>query len=70
MEELTADAVVHTHSAGDIVNVAADGVAKIGDLVDESDLSGQKCVRGVLYELGGFERRDDDRSFDEVQRTV
>ena len=70
MQKFSADAVVHAHAAGDIVDVAADRVAEICDLVDERDLCCEKCVCGVFDKLGGLERSDNDRRFDQIERPV
>ena len=70
MQEFSADAVVHSHAAGNIVNVAADRVAKIRDLVDERDLCREKRVSRVLDQLGRLERSDDDRRFDQIERPI
>src|SRR5688500_3283028 len=59
MEKLAADAVVHSHAPGNVVNVAPDRVAEISDFVDEGYLGGEKRVGGVLDQLRRLERCDD-----------
>ena len=70
MQEFTADAIVHSHTASDVVNVAADGVAKIGYFVDKGDLGREKGVRRVFDKLRRFEGSDDDRRFDQIKRAI
>ena len=48
MQEILSDAPVHADGACDIVNVAADAVAEVGDFVDERNFGREKCVGRVL----------------------
>ena len=57
MQELAADAAVEADAAGDVLDIGADRLAQIGDLVDEGDLGREKGVGGVFDQLGGLERR-------------
>ena len=70
MEKLTADATVHAHSSGDVVNIAADPFTKVGDFVDEGNLGREKGIGCVLGEFGGFERSDHKWSFNQVKRPI
>src|ERR1044071_9690909 len=70
MKELTADAVVHSHAASDIVDVTSYRVAEVGDLVNKGDLCRQECVGGVFDQLGCFKRSDNDRRFNQIKRAV
>ena len=53
LQEVRPDAVVETHAVGHRAHVGADGLADVGDLVDERDLGGQEGVGRVLDHLGG-----------------
>ncbi len=57
MQELAADAAVEPDAARHVLDVGADLLAQIGDLVDEGDLGGEEAVGGVFDEFGGLERR-------------
>ena len=57
MQEFCADAVVEPDAARDFLHVGADFFRKIGDLVDEGDLGGEKRVRRVFDQLRGAPRR-------------
>src|SRR5262249_45730587 len=60
IEELRADATVETERGGDRLDVAADDVADIRDLVDERDLRRQERVGRVLDQLRGPNVGDDE----------
>src|SRR5205085_3401363 len=68
VQEEATYAIVHAHRARNIVHVAAYLVAEVRDLVDEGNLRRQKRVRGVLGQLRRLKRRDDHRSFYQVER--
>src|SRR5438067_13071158 len=70
MKKLATDTPVHPHRARHIMHVAADPVAEIGDLVDERNLGGEKSVGSVLGQLCGFERSDNERRLDQVERAI
>src|SRR3546814_12777346 len=70
MQELAADAPVEADAAGDVVHVGADLLTEVGDLVDEVDRGGQEGVAGILGELGGFQRGEEDRRLYQIERTV
>ena len=70
MEELAADPAVEPDAAGDVVDVGADLLAEIGDLVDEGDLGREEAVGGVLDQLGGPDAGEDDRRLDQEERPV
>src|SRR5690349_9441755 len=70
MQKLASDAIIHSHTACDIVNVTSDRIAEIRDLVNKCDLGGEKRVGGVFDQLGCLERRDHKRCFDQKKRTV
>ena len=53
MQEFRADAVVEPDAARDVLDVGADLLAEIGDLVDEGDLGGEEGVGGIFDQLGG-----------------
>ena len=57
MQEFAADAAVEADAAGDVLDIGADRLAQIGDLVDEGDLGREKGVGRVFDQLGGFDRR-------------
>ena len=60
-QELAADAVVVADRLGQLVDVAAGGLADLGHRVDEGDLGGEEGVRGDLDQLGGREVGDHER---------
>src|SRR5215212_9167076 len=70
MKKLAADAIIHTHTARHVMDVAADRIAQICDLVDESDLGSEEGISRVLSKLGSFERGDHYWSLNEKQRTI
>ena len=55
---------------GDILDIGADRLAQIGHLVDEGDLGREKRVGRVFDQLGGLERGEDHRGFQEVERPI
>jgi hypothetical protein len=48
MQKLAADAAVETDAAGDVLDVRADPLAQIGDLVDKGDLVARKALAAYL----------------------
>src|SRR5205085_3543051 len=70
VQEVAADAVVHAHRARHVVNVAADTVAEVRDLVDEGNLGREEGVRRVLRKLRRLKRGDDDGRLYQVERAV
>ena len=70
VQELRADAVVEADAARDLLDVRADLLAEIGDLVDEGDLRREEGVRGVFGELGRAARGEQERRLVEVERAV
>ena len=58
------------HAARDLVDVGADLLAQIGDLVDESDLGGEEGVGSVFDQLGGAPVDIEDRRGVEIKRPV
>ena len=48
MQELCSDAIIKPDGSRDVLHVAADHLAEVGDLVDEGDLHRKKRVRSVL----------------------
>ena len=55
MKELAADAAVEADALSDVLNVGADLLAQIGDLVDEGDLGGEEGVGRVFDQFGGLD---------------
>ncbi len=70
MQELAADAPVEPDAARHVLDVGADLLAEIGDLVDEGDLGREKTVGGVFDELGRLQRGEENRRLDEIERAV
>ena len=70
MEELGADALVRSDPARHFLNVGADLLAQVRDLVDEGDLDREEGVGGVFDQLGGLERRKHDRCLEQIERPV
>ena len=60
-EEALADALVEAHAAGDLLDVGADALADVRDLVDEGDLGGEERIRCELDHLGGGRVGAEDR---------
>ena len=66
---MRAEPVVEPDSLRDLDDVGADGLAHVGDLVDERDPRHQECVGGELDHLGrGDVRANDGRVDAGVQR--
>ena len=61
MQELAADAAVQPDAARDFLDVGADLLAQVGDLVDEGDLGREEAVGRVLDQLRGLQRGEQDR---------
>jgi hypothetical protein len=70
MEELAADAVVEADAARDLLDVAADLLAEIGDLIDEGDLGAEEGVGGVFDEVGRTPGGVEHRRLVEIGRPV
>jgi len=70
MEEFGANPAVHAHGFCDGLNVGADGLADVGDLVDEGDLGGQEGVAGIFDQFGSFDVGKDEGCFDEIEGAV
>ena len=70
VEELRTDAVVEPHAAGDDLDVGADPLAELRDLVDEGDLGRQEAVGGVLDHLGRLDIGDHERHTGGLERGV
>src|SRR5688572_22416005 len=70
MQKFAPDPVVHSHTARDVVHVASDRIAKICDLVDESNLSCEKGVSSVFDQLCCFEGSYHYWGFDQIERSI
>ena len=70
MQEVPPDAAVETDALGHVLNVGAQPLAQVGNLVDEGDLGRQEAVGGVLDELSRLERGEEHRRLGEEQRPV
>src|SRR6185369_5579133 len=70
MQKLTADTFVHADATRDIMYIAAYLVAQVRDFVDEGNLGCKESVRGILGQFGCFQRGDDERRFDQIERAV
>ena len=53
MQELAADAVVEAHTARDLLDVGADLLTEVSNLVDEGNFGREERVGGVFDKLGG-----------------
>ena len=60
LQEGVADAVVASHAAGDVLDVAADLLAKIRHLVDEAYLRGEERIGGIFDEFGRDDVSEDE----------
>ncbi len=64
-QEAPADPLVQPHSARHLLDIRVHCLAEIGDHIDERNLHGQKCIRGVLDDLRrlgrGLQERAGDR---------
>ena len=56
MQELAADAVVEADAARDLLDIGADALAQVRDLVDEGDLGREEGVAGIFDQLRGSPR--------------
>src|SRR5262249_58739335 len=70
VQELRSDPVVQSDSARDLLNVGADLLGEIGDLVDEGNLGGEESVGRILDELGRTAVGEEYRRTVEVERPV
>ena len=70
MQEFRSDPVVEPDAARDLLHVGADLFGKIGNLVDEGDLGGQKRVGGILDQLGGAPVGEQNRRAIEIERPI
>ena len=70
MKKLASDSLVHPDRARHVMHVAADLVAQIRDFVDEGNFRCEECIRGVLGQLGSFERSNHKWRFDQIERTI
>ncbi len=52
------------------MDVGAESVAKLGNLVDESDFGREERVGGVFDEFGRFDVGDNERSLDQIEGRV
>ena len=66
MKKLAANSLIHADGACNIMDVAADPIAEIGDFVDEGNLGREKSVGCVLGELSSFERSNYEGRFDQA----
>ena len=64
------DAAVEAHSLGNVLNVGAQPLAEVSDLVDEGNFGREEAVGGVLDELRRFERGEEHRRLDQEERSV
>ena len=51
MQKFLADAPIEPNALGNVMHICAHFLTQIGDLVDERDLRGQKCVGRILDEF-------------------
>src|SRR5690606_5295674 len=61
MQELVSNAPVRTNGVRNLLNIRSDGVADIGNLVNETDLHCEKSVGRIFREFRGFAADEDDR---------
>ena len=65
-EVVRADTPVEAHAAGDVLDVGADQLADVGDLVDEADAGGQVGIGRELDHLGRGDVGADDLGIETV----
>ncbi len=70
MQEFLADTSIQTDPLGDLLDIGTNGFTQISNLVDEGDLHGQECVRGVFDQLGCAAIGEQDRRFIDEERAV
>ena len=70
MEKFRADAAIQSHAARHVANISADLFAKIGDLVDESDLGGEEGIGGVFDQFAAFAAGEQDRRLAQIKRPI
>ena len=63
-EEVRAEPVVEPDALRDVLDVGADALADVRDLVDEADARGQEGVGGELDHLGGVDVHPQHRRVD------
>ena len=51
VQKFAPDAVVHSHALRNVVNVTADRVTEVGDLINKSDLCRKECVSRIFDQL-------------------
>ena len=70
MQKLAADAAVEADALGHVLDIGADPLAQIGDLVDERDLGREKGVGRVFDQFRGLDVGEQHRRFEQIERTV
>ena len=70
VQKLAADAAIESDAAGDVLNIGAQRLAQIGDLVDEGYLGREKGVGRVFDQLGGLYVGEQHRRLDQIERPV
>ena len=67
MEEFRPDAAIHAHGLGQGLHIRAHGLAEVGHLVDEGNLSCQEGIGGVFDQLRRLQVGKDDGCLIEVK---
>ena len=70
MQKLTPDPPIQTDASGNVMDVGAHLFAEICHLIDEGNLRRKEGVGGILRQLRGFQRREDNGRLDEEQRAI
>ncbi len=70
MQEFAADAPVETDAAGDVLDIGANRLTEIRHLVDKGDLGREKSICRIFDQLGGLQRSDGHRGFEQIERPI
>ena len=70
MKELRANAAIQTNAAGDRVDISANFLTQVRDLVDERDLGSQEGVGRVLAQLGRHNIGEHYGGLDQIEGAI
>ena len=70
VQKFRANAIVEPNAARDLLDIGADFLRQIGDLVDEGDLGGEESIGRIFDQFGGAPRGEHQRRLVQRQRPV
>src|ERR1051326_545949 len=70
MKKLRSDSPIHSNGPGHFMHIAPDLLTKIGNLVNERNLGGQKSVGGIFNQFRPFKGGDHKWSLNQIKRSV